>query len=180
MLGWPFESASTLTVQGWGFWLAIAGLVVSVVGFAITVAQISRTRKAATAVSDEIKKIKFAVEKYDATVESSRAEAALQSATTFLRATNSAQAIVALEQFALSAHTLRELNIPEIASQHDKLNEAISHAARLCERLDKVSDAALPDSELVKIFATMRSHALLMTSVRVALDRSNISEQSAA
>lgn len=176
MLAWPFKGSSTLIVQGWGFWLAIVGMLISIIGFWITLVQLARTKKATSAVSNEIRRIKFAVSKYDATVEASKAEGALDSAVKFFRSDDWFQAGEAIESLSKSIHTLKELNVPELSSKLDDISGVMSHSDKLCERLDKAKITGLPDTEKGKALSVMREHGRLLTSIRIALQRSSISE----
>ncbi|WP_159983204.1 MULTISPECIES: hypothetical protein [unclassified Novosphingobium] len=176
MFDWPFNASSTYEVQGFGFWLAILGLVISLVGFAVTLGQLSRTKKATEAVSDEIKNIQFAVFKFNAVAETSRAEGFLLAARKYVKDRDWDQANDALDSFSKSLFTIRELQVPEISSHYEKLGKAMVHANRLCERLDSSSPPGLPDVETPKTLSILRDHDRLITSIRVALDRSNIGE----
>lgn len=176
MLDWPFQSASTLAVQGLGFWLAIFGLLISVVGFWVTLAQLARTRRATTAVSAEVARIQFAVSRYDATIEASRAEALLLSVRKAIKAADWDQVSDAVEAFARSLHTLHALKVAQISIHQTDLEGAMAHANRLCERLDKAGRSGLPETETIKTLTSMRENGLLLTSIRIALGRSTISD----
>lgn len=176
MLGWPFQQSATYLVQGWGFWLAIIGLIISVVGFWITLVQLGRTKKATAAVSEEVGKIQFAVSKYNAALETSRAESSLNAARKHVKNTEWDQANEALEAFSKALHTLRALHVPEIERHATELDGATAHAVRLCERLDAAGATGLARNETMKTLSTLREHDRLITSVRVGLDRSNLGE----
>lgn len=176
LLNWPFQETSTLSVQGWGFWLAILGMIVSIVGFWITIVQLVRTKKATAAVSEEVKRIGFAVSKYDATVETSRAETALQAARKFVKTDDWGQAGESLEMLAKALHTIRELAIPELAVHVTSIDNVMGHANRLCERLDRSGSTGLSDADKQKTLSSMREHDRTITSMRIALQRSNIGE----
>lgn len=176
MLNWPFEASATLLVQGWGFWLAIIGTVISIVGFGITISQLIRTKRATEAVSEEVRKIQFAFSRYNAVIETSRAETSLDAARKHIKANEWDQAEVALEVFSKSIHTLRELKVREIFVHDENLSKAMSHADRLCQRLEAARPKGLPINEITKALSTLRDHDRYVTSVKVALDRSAIGE----
>lgn len=176
LLSWPFDPTSTYEVQGWGFWLAIFGLLLTVIGFAVTFVQLLRTKKATTAVSSEIRKIQFAVSRYNAVTETARAETALLAARQHVRSSEWPMANDALEAFSKALHTLKELQVPELATHEAKLDTTITHADRLCERLDNLDAAGAPKIDAIKTQSALRDHDKLITSIRVALDRSNIGE----
>ena len=175
-MNWPFRATSTLLVQGWGFWLAITGMAISLIGFGITIVQLRRTKKATAAVSDEIRRITFAVSKYDATVEASRAETALQAARRYVKDDDWYQAGEELEALAKALHTIIELSVPELSTHMRSIENVMAHATKLCERIDKAGRSGIPDVEKMKTLATLREHDRLPTSLRIALQRSNISE----
>jgi len=176
LFDWPYDASSTLLIQGRGYWLAIIGLVISVVGFAITLIQLDRTKKATKAVADEIDKIQFAVSRYNAVAETSRAETSLDAARRHVRGSEWDLALQSLEAFSKALHTLRELRVREIEPHDANLQQAIVHINRLCERLDGAEAKGLPKNETPKTLSALRDHDMLITSVRVVLDRSNISE----
>ena len=175
-MAWPFEESSTYLVQGWGFWLAIIGLLISVVGFWITLVQLGRTKKATAAVSQEVNKIQFAVSRYNAALETSRAESSLHAGKNHVKNAEWDQANEALETFSKALHTLRELHVPEVERHGANLDLAMSHVIRLCERLDAAGVGGLSRNETLKTLTALREHDRLITSVRVGLDRSSIGE----
>ena len=176
MLHWPFQPDATLSVQGWGFWLAVVGMAVSIIGFWITLVQLARTRKATIAVSNAVRNIQFAVSKYDATIEASKADSSLESARKHFRLHEWVQAGEAMDAFSSSLHAIKTLQIAELQEHELEMDGALTHASRLCERLDKVGSLGLPDNEAIKTLSSMRDNAKLLTSVRIALQRSAISE----
>lgn len=176
LIDWPFKESSELAVQGWGFWLAIIGLIISVVGFWITIIQLSRTKKATEFAASEIKRIQFAIVKYEATVETSRAEAFLSSARKHVKFSEWSQAGESLEALTKALHTLIELRVLELSPHAESINSVLSHARRLCERLDKAFPHGLSDGEKQKTLSNLRDHDNVITSMRIALQRSNICE----
>ncbi len=80
------------------------------------------------------------------------------------------------EEFAKSLHALTALTIDSISMHEEELINAMAHANRLCERLDKAGSTGLPESETIKTLAVMRDNGLLLTSIRIALERSTIRE----
>lgn len=151
-------------------------MAISIIGFWITIVQLMRTKDATAAVSDEVKRIAFAVSKYDATVETSRAETALQAARKFVKEDEWGQAGEALETLAKALHTVQELAVPELVPHVTAIDNVMGHATRLCERLDRAGASGMPDTEKIKTLATLREHDRLATSLRIALQRSSISE----
>ncbi|RYG93541.1 MAG: hypothetical protein EON58_18110 [Alphaproteobacteria bacterium] len=176
MFHWPFLPSSTLYVQGQGYWLAVVGMIISVVGFAITLTQLSRTKKATEAVSKEVKRIEFAVLKYDASIETSRAETALEAIKKGVRNGDWRQATDDLESLSKALHTLRQLEIPELLQHAASIDSIMTHANRTCERLDKAGDQGLEETETNKTLSKLREHDKIITSLRIALHRSNLSE----
>jgi len=151
-------------------------MIATLVGFAITIAQLVRTKNATKAVSDEIKRIGFAVSKYDATVETSRAETSLQAARKFVKEDDWVRASDALETLAKALFVVKELAVPELLSHADAIDNVMGHAVKLCERLDKVGVSGMLETEKIKTLAILREHDRLPTSLRIALQRSSIGE----
>lgn len=85
LFNWPFTPANEQLVVGWGFWLAIAGLILTVLGFGLTLMQVTRAKSASEAASDEVERIRESLIRYDAALEVARATYALDSARRHLR-----------------------------------------------------------------------------------------------
>jgi len=172
LLDWPFDASSTLAVQGWSFWFSVIGIITTVIGFYLTLVQLVRTKSATLRVKEELQNIQFVVSRFSGVEETSRAEAALAAARKHVRNAEWVQASEALEVFSKSIHILHELKIDDIASHDEALSKAALHARKLCERLEGPSPG-LSDAEAPKTLTALRDHDRLLTSIRVALDRSN-------
>ncbi|MFN3674760.1 MAG: hypothetical protein ACK4TC_02190 [Sphingomonas pseudosanguinis] len=151
-------------------------MTISIVGFWITLVQLGRTQRAAAAVSTAVRNIQFAVSKYDATIEASKADTSLESARKHFKSHSWGEAGEAIDLFSSSLHAIKTLQIAELRDHEAEIDVALSHANRLCERLDKVGMSGLPENEVIKTLSTMRDNAKLLTSLRIALQRSAISE----
>lgn len=148
----------------------------TVCGFGITLRQLARTKKATEAVSREVKRIEFAFAKYDATVETSRAETALLAVKRGIKSADWNSAIDALESLGKALYTVRQLDIPGLSQHKSSIDDMMTHTNRLCERLDQAGDSGLGNGDLNKTLAKLRDHDRTITSLRIALQRSNLGE----
>lgn len=155
MLHWPFQPDATLSVQGWGFWLAVLGMAISIIGFWVTLVQLARTKKATIAVSNAVRNIQFAVSKYDATIEASKADSVLESARKHFKLQEWSEAGENMDSFCASLHAIKTLQIAELRVHEAEIDTALQHANRLCERLDRAGGAGLPENEAIKSLSSM-------------------------
>jgi hypothetical protein len=135
-LHWPFAAENSGVVQGWGFWLAVVGLMLTLVGFAITWVQLQQARTVAEAVNGEVKRIELSVQGYDAAHQATRAASALEAAKRHLR--NSAWPDVAdsYEEYRRSLLTLQQLQIDALKIYNSDITAANKYISRLLERIE--------------------------------------------
>lgn len=176
LLNWAYDASATLLVQGRSYWLAIFGTFLTVAGFGMTYFQFLKTRGATEAVTDEVRRIKFSVTRYEASIETERAEQALKAADGYMRSGDWVLAGDSVNAISRSLHILIELSVPEFTLYADKLREALSHTERLSERIDQSQPSGLPSNERNKALSALRSHGRTIVSVRISLDRSSFGE----
>lgn len=169
MFRWPFLSESTLLVQGWGFWLGIVGLVIGVVGFAITIGQLRATKKVAEQVRDEIDRVRASVRAYDAYQETAKAQLALQSARKSLMRAEWDDLAVEYGAYLRAIHVIQELDISELAGFKEDIKKSIEYGKRLCERIEGSSNKSLINIHTGKTSSAIRDHEELLSSINVSL-----------
>lgn len=163
--------SSTLAVQGWSFWLAIIGLVLTLAGFGITWAQLIKTRKASEAVRLEIARIQLSVQSYDAAHHVSRAASALEATKRHLR--NGAWSDVAdsYEEFRRAVITLKQLEITALRPFDDEIDDANRYITRLNERIEIQLRKAAVTIDAAKTVSMLRQHGELTGSLDNALQK---------
>jgi hypothetical protein len=167
---WPFVPDNSAIVAGWGFWLTILGLALTLIGFCITWIQLKKTKTAAEAASAEARRIKLAVATYDAAGEASKAIAALESARRHLR--NAAWADVAdsydmYRRSINSINNIKELD-PSISSAIAAANKYVS---RLCNRIEEGLSKGNVEVDAAKTISMMRQHDELASQISTTLQR---------
>lgn len=168
---WPFSVGNAPAVQGWGFWLAIIGLWLTLAGFAMTWYQFKKTQTAAAAVKVEIDRIQLSVQSYDAAHHASRASAALDATRRHLR--NAAWPDVAdsYEDFRRSVLTLQQLDIPEPRRFSLEIEEANKYIGRLCERIESQVARSAINIDPAKTVTMLRRHGELTGAMEIALQK---------
>lgn len=172
---WPFRAQNTLHVQGWGFWLAIIGLMLTLIGFGITWAQLIKTQKAADAVRLEVKRIEVSVQSYDAAHHVSKAASALDATKRHLRNCAWSDVADSYEDFRRSVITLKEMNIPSLQSFDVAIDEANLYISRLCERIEVQVLKSNVTIDAAKTVTMIRKHGELTGSIDAVLQRELVS-----
>lgn len=174
-MNWPFDSANAAIVQGWGFWLAVGGMALTVAGFLITWKQLKQARTAAEAVKTEISRIQVAVRGYDAAHHATRAATALDAARRHLR--NAAWQDVAdsYEDFRRAIITLQQLDIESLKRFGTDIDAANKYISRLCERIETEHIQGVVSVDAAKTITMLRQHGELTGSIENALQKGLVS-----
>lgn len=175
LFDWPFDVANAPVVQGWGFWLAVAGMALTVAGFLITWKQLKQARTAAEAVQTEISRIQVAVRGYDAAHHATRAATALDAARRHLR--NAAWPDVAdsYEEFRRAIITLQQLDIENLQRFGSDIDAANKYISRLCERIESEYIQGAVSVDTAKTITMLRHHGELTGSIENALQKGLVS-----
>jgi hypothetical protein len=171
MFEWAFDSTNALIVQGWGFWLAVFGMLLTIAGFLITWRQLQQARTAAETVKDEIGRIQVAVRGYDAAHHATRAATALDAARRHLR--NAAWPDVAdsYEDFRRAIITLQQLDIDILHKFGADIDAANKYISRLCERIETEHVQGSVSVDTAKTITMLRQHGELTGSIENALQK---------
>lgn len=164
-LGWPYQSASALDVQGLGFWLNVAGLMLTIAGFVVTFVQLRKTMSAAEAAQAEAKRIEGSLKRYDAAQDVSQAQYALRTARKHFGNKAWDDGAESYEDVRRALLSLK-LNVsgidPETVKQIEK---AALYIAKLCERVDRGELSASVPAEVAKAKSLIRQHEQLVTEI---------------
>jgi len=171
LLSWPFKPENNALVAGWGFWLAIAGLVLTLIGFAVTLVQLSKAKGAATAVEDEIKRIRESLSQYDAAQDIAKSSYALAATRRYL--SNGAWQDVSdsyedvrrgLVQVKGSGNLTDADLLTQIGAASDYIQKLCSRIERGLERPPVIIDAS-------KTRAMLRKHDELISAITTSIQR---------
>jgi len=169
--GWPFNPAHDALLAGIGYWLGIFGLLLTLVGFVITVWQISKVKGAAAAVRDELERVEISMRKYDVAHEISKASYAIIAVKKHIK--NSAW-IDGAESYYDVRKSLLALkdDINGIGDDYIKnIEKASLYIEKFCERVDRGEMNALSIDDLAKTNSVIRQHDQLISDIKVKIQR---------
>lgn len=149
----------------------MAGVILTILGFVVTVAQIKKVKSASEAVSFEVNRIRQSLARYDAGQEIAKAQYALTSAKRHLR--NEAWLDVAdsyedVRRAILQFKSLMPCNDDEIMG---RIDEASSHIEKLCARIELGLSKPPLSVNVQKTHTMMRRHGELIASIAFELEK---------
>ena len=168
---WPFEATSTLSVQGTGFWMNIAGLLLTAAGFVVTFQQLAKTKSAAEAAQSEAKRIEISLKGYDAAQEVSKARYALRTARKHLGNEAWSDGAESYDDVRRSLLALKSGSISLDAETIKTIDKAASYIAKFCERVDRNGMENASIDELAKTKSVMRGHEELIDRIGAKLHK---------
>lgn len=175
LLDWPFDLANTPAVQGWGFWLAVVGMILTIGGFLVTWRQLKQARTAADAVKVEISRIQIAVQGYDAAHHATRAATALHAARRHLQYGAWPDVADSYEEFRRAIITLQQLEIDNLQRFDPDINAANKYISRLCKRIEIEQLQGKVSVDTAKTITMIRRHGELTGSIESALQKGLVS-----
>lgn len=168
---WAFNPSHAADVAGWGFWLGALGLLLTVVGFAVTLRQLAKTKSAAEAAKSEVDRIQSSMKQYDSAHEVSRASYALGVARKHFK--NEAwddgadsYSDVRNSLISLKAN-IDDLDIDTIRS----IDKSTLYVDKICERVDRGDFVNTGRDDVAKIISVMRQHDQLITSIKIHIQK---------
>lgn len=139
-----FEPSNSAAVGAWGLILGILGIVLTLIGFGISIVQIMKAKSAAESAADAVGDVQVRVSRYDAAVDLAEAKASLQNARHYANLDAWPQFVAsyeiaseALGRVALQA-TVTEVKVS------DSIKKARSRIARVCNVIEKYLEGAGP------------------------------------
>jgi hypothetical protein len=157
LLAW-FSSDLGVTVA---FFVALAGLLVAVFGFRVTLQQIRQVKTATEASEAAIAGLKVRLSHFDVIQECATAESALAALRQIAREGDWADALGICDQLATSLINLKERYAGSDFAMKQQITEATDRVTRLSGRTVKDPTDSSPDPS--KDMATLREiHAVLM------------------
>lgn len=163
---------------GWtaalGLSASLAGLLVSVSGFGLTLSQLAETSREVDAAVKQSRKIQDFLTAYDAAQEASKATYALTAARKHLNNNAWTDALDSYEDFRRSIVSLNG-NVDDLSdSIKEDVQKSTVYINRLAARIDKYVNsgydpALMPDK--AKILTVLRSHAQLISDMNAVAQR---------
>lgn len=167
---WPFQPWNEHQVAGWGFWLAIVGLILTLGGFYLTFYQLRKTRSAAEAVENKVKEVQAALVRYDVANDVARASVALSAARNYARAGLWANVADSYEVCRSGLHAIKDDSSDLSSEQRQEIERAIRYIDSLCKRIENgLEKGKVPDK--AKTISVMRNHAALIEQTRRTIEK---------
>jgi hypothetical protein len=157
---WAFEAGSTNLVAGWGFWAGIVGLVLTIVGFGVTIVQLHKTRSAADAAKAEAKRLQQSIAKYDYVNEATRASTALVNARNYVKS--------GLWSFVPDSYETVRGSLEALKSETTdanliaKIEDVCRFIQNLCDRVERDIQNEVSTVSIAKTISVIREHKLLI------------------
>ena len=162
---WPFDPANSGSVTGWSFWIAVVGLMLTAIGFAVTIYQVKRTRSAADSAEREVKRIERSLNRYEIVNEATRASAALATARNFLRSGLWAHVADNYEVVRGGLEALRA-DAEDLTDAHrTRIDEASTYIQRLCARIESGIQSGHVNVDAAKTVSVMSDHKMLIAEI---------------
>lgn len=168
---WPFRAENNLIVAGWGFWLAIIGLILTLVGFAITLLQLAKTKDAATAVGDEVDRIRRTLSRYDAAQETAKAAYALTTTRRYLENESWQDVADSYEDIRRGLVQTKVSGQITDADLLKQIDNASLYIEKLCARIEKALVRPPVIINVSKTKLMLRRHDELIANITLALQR---------
>ncbi|MFZ5705867.1 MAG: hypothetical protein ACOY5R_11450 [Pseudomonadota bacterium] len=162
---WPFEAANQAGVAGWSFWLGIIGFIVSLLGFAVTIYQLQKTRSAADAAKDEARRIEGILQRYEVASEATRASAALGTAKNYVRNGLWPSAADSYEIVRDGLLALRSEAVDLTDDHRKKIDEACAFIKELCAKIERDVQRGRQSTDVAKVVAVMSEHSILLSEI---------------
>jgi hypothetical protein len=166
----PFDPANGGWVAGWGFWFGLIGLLLTLIGFAITWVQLARAKSVAVAARDEAARIQLSLKRHDAVQEATRAKGALEAAKRHVRKQEWEDGGERLDEFRRHIISLRS-SVPGLSDGLlSQIDSAVSYVSKLCARIDRAS-ASGANIDFAKTVSVLRTHDEMIERVLDEVER---------
>ena len=168
---WPFDPHRAIEVAGWGFWLAVLGVLLSVGGFVVTWIQLQQAKSVAEATRDETLRIKKSLEKFDAVQEVTRAHSNI------ISARNNLSRKMWRECGENCELVIRSISITKkfISDNHEDLivscEKLLNYLNKLCERIDRNDMDNIDDDGFAKTKTSLRKNEQTISDILSSLHK---------
>lgn len=173
LINWAFLPDSALDVAGWGFWFGLLGLLLSLVGFAITFRQLAKTKDASEAARVAVERIRNSLAVFDGANEASRASYALGTTLTHVRNGMWRDAADSYADVRRSLMRLRSIEYVALSHQPD-IDEAMNFIARLCDRIEAQKSKGSFSIDVAKTCSIIRDHDELLVHIQESIKKAMI------
>lgn len=174
MWSWPFDVHNADAVAGWGFWLAIFGMFLTLLGFGITLKQLAKTKSATDAVTAEVARIRSSLDSYDAAQEASRAQYALNTTRRYISNGLWDEVLISYDDVRKSIMIIKSSSNERLSAYDSKFDAAVRYIEKLCQRIEAGSASGMTEAVKAKTLTVIRQHEQLLHDVNMVLQRSVI------
>ncbi|MDF2638125.1 MAG: hypothetical protein K0R64_1109 [Novosphingobium lindaniclasticum] len=174
MWSWPFDVQNAGAVAGWGFWLAIFGMFLTLLGFGVTLKQLAKTKSATDAATAEVARIRSSLDAYDAAQEASRAQYALKTTRRYISNDLWNDVLSSYDDVRKSIITIRSSSNESLILYDQKFDDAVRYIEKLCHRIEAGAGPRMTEAGKAKTLTVLRQHEQLLHEVNIVLQRSVI------
>ncbi|MFN4042179.1 MAG: hypothetical protein ACK4I0_10995 [Brevundimonas sp.] len=168
---WASIAENSVSLSIWSFYLGIAGLFASVIGFSITLWQLVRTASAAKAATLAVTGIKSKFAAYDTLTEMTKASSSLKETLKHLKNAAWPDAIDSYSAAMSSTVRVAELSNDLTESERDSLGSVTEGIKRSSNRLETAKSKNIERFDGSKESALIRSHMTILTQITVSVER---------
>lgn len=161
---WAFDPSNAQAVAGWGFWIAVLSLPITLVGFGATIWQLRKTRSAASAAQQEALRIQSSLERYEAVNELSRAITALKHTRNLVQQETWVHVPDSYETVRASLEALKDEGLDDEIIK--RMDSACKYIQNLAARIERGIHSSNIQINTPKALSVMREHNLLLSEIR--------------
>jgi hypothetical protein len=149
----------------------LIGLIVTLIGFGVTIVQLRRTKKVAEAIKSEAERIKLSLNTYDLAHGASRAQYALGTTRRHIRNGMWEDATETFEDFRRGLVALKANGAPLTDKQGSDIDAASKYILKLCLRIEQGAQRGNISIDVAKTLSIIRSHADLIDEISTAIHK---------
>jgi hypothetical protein len=171
-LSWLLDPTKAAEVAAWSFSISLIGLLVSILGFCVTIFQISRATSAAEAAVGAVKELKARVEIYDVVFDLSRVKSGLEESQRHLHRGNLSDAIESLSSVRSGLVRISEMKSAITQIQKDRMTELIGEISNYQDKIRRAMFKGSSPVDLPKMLSVMSKHYDAVSRVLIHVEGS--------
>lgn len=175
-IDWAFQRSNETLIAGWGFWLAVLGLFLTLIGFGATIYQLRKTRSAATAAKEESLRIQRALARYEVVNEATRAAAALATARKFLRSGLWSHVADSYETVRIGLAALKTDASDLLEGHVERIDVACKYIQKLCAKIERDIQNDEITVNAAKTVSVMAEHTVLIYDITRTIEKGVIND----
>jgi hypothetical protein len=152
-----FDPTNSAAVGAWGLILGIIGILLTLVGFAVSIVQIRQAKSAAEAAAEAAGRVQVRVSRYDAAVDLAEAKTSLQNARHYANLDAWPQFVASYE---IASEALGRVALQVTVTEErvaENLRRSRSRIAKSCNSIEKYLEGAGPAPAKSEVNKAIRS-----------------------